>query len=453
MSAKKTFFEGSLASQMLGPLLLIPVLMLAGRYHPLLNFDLLIIAGFGLILCATRQMRGCLIALGLLVLSALIKHCCIDAHHLFQVCLECSLAFSLLITALISQEAVGSAELLQEQMTRKAETIQFLEEDIVKQREKGAEETALHQKKLLENQEQIEELQKELSALQILNEVLRKSTAQALVNSEKMSSELKSSECRTGLALEEIDSLQKELSRVSNTSDLAEQNRQLFHELNAARYKEMQTHLINETLARMLAVHTDKTQECEQLQASLKETQNQLLEKTKEYQELKELTKEIQEQGAEALAKKQQELQLKTEECISLAQKNQELQQASKASEPIRIDELVSKKMAQSEKIESLHKQLQAQFILKDLVLQQTRSQLFHTDTELQRLQRELSEKQIHEDPLPPPLRKDWESLEEEKAHLLEENTHLTELVTHLMASSKKKVKTARVQKKSLVSN
>jgi hypothetical protein len=403
MSGKKTFFEGSLGGQMLGPLLLIPVLLLTGRYHPLLNCDLWVIAALGLFLCATQQLRGYLIALGLLVMSAFIKHCCIDAHHLFQVCLECSLAFSLLLTSLISQEAVVSSETLQEQITRRAETIQFLEDDLGKQREKAAEEASLNQKKLLESQEQIEDIQTELSALQILNEVLRKSTAQALVKEDQLSAELKSSECRTGFLLEEIDSLQTELHRLSNTSSLAEQNRDLFKELNAARNKAMQTNLINETLARMHAeVH--------------------------------------------------KELQRKTEECLALAQQKPEPIQLAQSSEPVRIDEIVSKKLAHSEKIEALHRQLQEQFTQKDLVLQQTRSQLFHADTEVQRLQKELSEKQIQEDPLPTPIRKDLENLEEEKAHLLEENLHLTELITHLMASSKKKGKTASAQKKTLAS-
>jgi hypothetical protein len=364
MNTKTSFFEGSPIAQMLGPLFLIPVLMLAGKYNPAVNIDLLLIAGLGLLLSASKQTRGCIYALLLLALSATSKHLWFDSHHAFQACLESSVAFSLIITSLIFTEAAGSSILLQEQMEKKEKTIEFLEEDLGKQQEKTSEEAAMANHKLTELQGLIEETQNELSALQMLNEVLRKTTAKAIDSSAQATSQCLSAESRAGLLLEEIDLLQRELTRLSNESILVQQNGDLFKELNAARFKSTQTHLINETLARMLANHTEKTQELEQLQENL------------------------------------------------------------------------SKRLIQYAETEALYRQLREQFAQKDAILHQTRSQLFHTETELQRLEKQTAEKHIEDDPLPPALRKELETIEEEKNAILEENHFLTDLISHLMAAT-----------------
>src|SRR5689334_12569172 len=128
MKTATVFFETSYFAQILGPLFLLPVCLFAGQFQPHLNYDLLAIGGLGLWLSATRQIRGCAYALVLLLLSAGLKHIWIDNHHLFQMCLECSVAFSLILTSLVFTEVTGVSTTLQEQMTRKAETIQFLEE-------------------------------------------------------------------------------------------------------------------------------------------------------------------------------------------------------------------------------------------------------------------------------------------------------------------------------------
>ena len=161
MNAKAIFFERSYAAQILGPLFLLPVFLFAGRFHPHLNYDLLAIGGFGLFIAATRQTRGCAYVLALLMLSAICKHAWIDSHHFFQACLECSVAFSCILTSLVFTEVTGASTALQEQMTRKAETIQFLEEDFVKEKERLTQEIASMNNQLLERQVTIEATQSE----------------------------------------------------------------------------------------------------------------------------------------------------------------------------------------------------------------------------------------------------------------------------------------------------
>jgi hypothetical protein len=410
MNAKTTFFEGSYFAQMLGPLFLIPVYLFAGQYKPILNYDLVAIGALGLLLAATHQTRGCIYALILLAASASIKHIWLDSHHLMQICLECSVAFSLILTSLVFTEATDSSENLHAQIDRKTETIRFLEDDLAKLREKTAEETALTNDKFAALQQLEEETQNELSAVQMLNEVLRKSTSKAIDQGTKASSLLLCAESRSGLLLEEIDSLQRELHRLSNESALVQQNGDLFKELNAARVKSTQTHLINETLARMLAGQSEKNQQLEQLTILNAELQQQLVDQAEKTRELEQ-------------EKMQQQLM-------------------EKHSSDIRyLNENLSKRLEQTAETEALYRQLREQFTQKDQVLHQTRSQLFSVETELERLQKELYEKQLHNDPFPASLRAELETVEEERILLAEENHHLTELVTQLMISAPEKKK------------
>jgi hypothetical protein len=413
MNGKTNFFESSYLAQMLGPLFLIPVILFAGQYKPALNYDLVALAALGLLLSAVHQTRGCIYALILLAVSATVKHIWLDSHHLVQLCLECSVAFSLILTALVFTDVTDSSEIIQTQIDRKEETIRFLEDDLSKHREKTAEEITLSNDKLAVLQELAEETQNELSAMQMLNEVLRKSTAKAIDQGAKTTSLLLCSESRSGLLLEEIDSLQRELHRLSNDSGLILQNKDLFKELNAARVKTTQTHLINETLARMLASQTEKNQQLEQLTLLNAELQEQLADQVEKTRELEQT--HLQQQ---------------------LMEKH--------SSDQYYLNENLSKRLAQTAETEALYRQLRDQFAQKDKMLHQTRRSLFAVETELERLQKELSETHLHNDPLPPSLRRELESAEEEKVLLTEENHHLTELVTHLMASTPEKKKQPR---------
>ncbi len=451
MNGKTNFFEGSYLAQMLGPLFLIPVILFAGQYKPALNYDLVAIAGLGLLLASAHQTRGCFYALILLAVSATIKHIWLDSHHLVQLCLECSVAFSLILTALVFTEATDSTEIIQAQIERKEETIRFLEEDLSKHREKAAVETTLSNDKLAALQELAEETQNELSAIQMLNEVLRKSTAKAIDQGAKTTSLLLCAESRSGLLLEEIDSLQRELHRLSNESGLVQQNKDLFKELNAARVKSTQTHLINETLARMLAAQAEKNQEAEQAQQQLEqltilhaELQQQFADQAEKNQQTQQAQQQL-EQLTILHAELQQQLAGQVEKTREAEQILLQQQLMEKHSSDIRyLNENLSKRLAQTAETEALYRQLRDQFAQKDKVLHQTRSQLFTIETELEKLQKELYEKQLHNDPLPPSIRRELETAEEERMLLAEENHHLTELVTQLMASAPEKKKLKR---------
>ncbi|HEV7737488.1 MAG TPA: hypothetical protein VGO47_08985, partial [Chlamydiales bacterium] len=102
----------------------------------------------------------------------------------------------------------------------------------------------------------------------------------------------------------------------------------------------------------------------------------------------------------------------------------------------LQTQENLSKRLTQYAETEALYRQLREQFAQKDTILHQTRSQLFHAETELQRLEKQAAEKQLQDDPLPPALRKELETIEEEKNAILEENHFLTDLISHLMAAT-----------------
>ena len=96
--------------------------------------------------------------------------------------------------------------------------------------------------------------------------------------------------------------------------------------------------------------------------------------------------------------------------------------------------------------MEPLFKQLKKQFDEKNQILHETRSNLFVTDTELQRLK--IEKEALELNPLPKEVERELETLSEHVLALEEENQELQELISVLTdtpsdaAKRKKKLKT-----------
>jgi len=243
--------------QIAGPVLLIGTLVLAGSY------DLALVAMVGLFLCSKWQLRGCAYSLVILGLYVCIKHFTLTGHHAWQLGLESSVACALVVSALVFEQGAALFSSLTQQTEAHAKTIQYLEEDLTKHKETVVLENTAALEKLSALNQQLEEVHTELSSYQILNEVLRKSTAKALQEKENLSGQLIQSERDRAQLLSEIDSLQTELARISNQERIVQQNAQLFKELNEARVQNEQTHLVNETVVRMHALENQKVKELE----------------------------------------------------------------------------------------------------------------------------------------------------------------------------------------------
>ncbi len=257
----------------LGPLLLLPALLLAGKTA---NYDLLLVALVGTWLCVQSGLRGCAYALAMLGISMAGKHLWFTERHLWQLGLEGSVGLSFFVSTLSSQQMAQVFETLQLHSETKAKTIAHLEEELVQQRAEAVQEQATWTEKLGLERQTLEEVQTELFSVTMLNDVLRKSNASEVRAKEKLADEVLQLERLTGQLRAELEFTQQELSRLSSEDTLAQQNKALFSELNAARVKEAQTHLINETLARL---HAKVVGEKEEIRAELEKLVQAHLEK------------------------------------------------------------------------------------------------------------------------------------------------------------------------------
>jgi len=241
---------------MMGPL----TLFCASALSPL--SILIAIPGFAL--CSRLRMRGFAYALILLGVTAFIMHGFFTSRHLWQFGLELSLAFSFLVTALTQEENIRETETLSSQLEAQSSTLRNLEEELQKTRETLVTEKTTFDAKMASLQTNLEETDKDGASLQILNEVLRKTAATHI---EKASELEKNS----------ID-LERKIALMRQELSLYQQPRpdrdELMRELNAARVEREQTHLINETLAKL---HAQKCQELEELQLPKGPSQTELL--------------------------------------------------------------------------------------------------------------------------------------------------------------------------------
>jgi len=375
-----------------GPLFLLCAVILGPK-----SYDLLAVATLGLFLCARWQIRGCVYALVLLGIVAIVKHWISPHHHLWQLGLESSIGFSFLISALAFEETAHFEGSLQQQIETSQETIRNLEEDLARHQEERAAEQMAKAEKLAQITQQYEESQADLSSLHILNEVLRKSTAKAIEEKDCVADESLQMQRKVGQLLQELDALQTELRRFKEESSLVGQNGQLFKELNEARAKEAQTHLISETLVRL---HAKESQRAKDLAAEKEQLQS-------------------------AATQTEQELNALREQ-LELAKAQQPVPKMPSAAE---------------QGIEPLYRQLKVQFEEKNNILHQTRAKLFQTDTELQTLKQTIYNQALIEDPMPPALRGEVEEIEKENTALSEENDLLQDLVSHLMGEDALKKK------------
>lgn len=212
----------------------------------------LIVAIPGFILAGYFGMRGFAYALVLLGLGAFCNHGFLTPDHLWQFGLEVSLANSFWVTALAQEEKKQTRVAIDAKLEASVTTARNLEEELNRSLE---EKTALQMAanaRIGELQNKIEETEKDQSSLTVLNEVLRKTTARHIDEKNELE--------RGTIDLQrKIDWMRQEIDRYEKGRP---ERDILMKELNAARVEKEQTHLINETLAKL---HAQKCQEIEQL--------------------------------------------------------------------------------------------------------------------------------------------------------------------------------------------
>jgi hypothetical protein len=388
-------------------------------------FDLFLTGALGLYFCSRWHVKGCAYAFMLLALGGICGHAFLEAHHFLRFGIEASFACSFLVAALsFEQEAEGLAG-LRSQFLSRAAAIQNLEDEIGKVREAQVETQISSAKKIDDLQKNYEEISAEKSSLEILNDVLRKANAAHF--EEKTAIESRSLEDRRRLASaqNEIEQIQNELASFKKV-DLAVENQSLLRSLNSARFEKEQTRLINEMLVRLHASESIRAQEAgDRLKSSLEEKRlidDQIGGLQGEISQLTEaLSKSIAERGQmEARLAELKLVRYDSKEVEEIKLERAEIQQRLTAAE---------EKILDLAKVESLYKQLKAQFVEKNHVLHEARSALFKAETELQTLTLKNEEQSSL---LPEFLRVELDRLDKEIEDLQKENMQLQDLVTYL---------------------
>lgn len=298
---RKEAEEGSLSQipfSIFGPICLICTFALSAKVP--MPFDLLFLALSGLYLSARWQMRGFVYSLILLALGGGIKHFLLDSGHLWQLGIEGSLAISFFITALSFEESSSFIQSLISQMDASSSVVRNLEEEISAVREQATAQQMALQEKVAVLQKELEELQTDHSSILILNEVLRKTSARHAEEKEALGETSLNQKAQISILQLNLETVEKELKRLSNSESLIVENKQLTKELNAARLEREQTHLINETLARLHAKESLKAKELsEQIHAVLEEKQKTLQQLGSAQSEVEMFTKRLEQMALE----------------------------------------------------------------------------------------------------------------------------------------------------------
>jgi chromosome segregation ATPase len=494
-----------------GPISLLFTLAVAVKTA--IPFDLVFIAVSGLFLCSFWHMRGCCYSLVLLAVASIFKHAFVVTDHLWELGVEGSMACAFFIIALAFEQGASFIESLHSQMQTRKAALENLEEEIAKVQETAQGQQISFQEKVATLQKELEDLQVDHSSILILNEVLRKTTARHVTESEAVHVRNFELLRKMDILKAEYEDCETQLIRLKNTDAMAIENRKLLKELNAARYEKEQTHLINETLARLYARESLKAKDADSEAASLTD---QLAAARKEAEQIAQpleenlsaarseigmLKYEFEKNSMEANRAREQllklgeiqteknflkeRLQAAMEEIAHLQQKPREQLQsaeekiaelqkeiASLQQNPIQVVEfkedpllmeklqvaqqqieelqneitLIKQEPKMSEElafaqekvmhlsqIEPLFKQLKKQFEEKNQILHQVRSDLFKSDTELQRLRMEKEALELT--PMPKEVEREVQDLGAQIMALEEENQQLQELITVLSDS------------------
>ncbi len=187
------------------------------------NIDLLIWALLGQIACMS-SIRGAGYSLIVLLVGALVKHAFFVENHFWQLGVEISLAMGFAMTAIVTESMKNAQRSLLAHGASKDQTIRNLEEELVAVRSAAQQEVAAWNDRLAAVQKEREEAASELACVQVLNDVVRKTCAQALQESEKIAEQISTlTREKTALEYEHSGSVSQQNRLQKRLNTLAEQ--------------------------------------------------------------------------------------------------------------------------------------------------------------------------------------------------------------------------------------
>lgn len=187
------------------------------------NFDLLIPVLLGSLLCLKMRTRGLLLSLLLLLIGSLAKHLFFLEHHLWRLGVESSIGIGLLISAMASELLYSQKLGLRMQTESQGQTLRNLEEELAQLRREGQQEQLTLRDRLAALQTEFDETSNDLSALRILNEILRKTSA-------KQSKEQEALEQQLAQVQETLQDREHQIAQLKQIQQLHLQLKQQFEE-------------------------------------------------------------------------------------------------------------------------------------------------------------------------------------------------------------------------------
>jgi len=390
------------------------------------NLDLVVLAIVGTVLCMKGRMRGWVYSALLLAVSAMIKHVFfIESHHLWQWGIEGSMLIGFAMTAAALEMVHCKEKNLVAQVDNNEKTIRNLEEELDKTRQEALQEQISLRERLTVLQKDFDESQSEFSSFQILNDVLRKTTAQTNQEREEIAQKFHEKDRQTISLHDEIEKLRPQAALLRGK--VAERE----FELNRM---QGQLHGWVEQLAgrdQAIQLLQEKTSERETavnlLQGQMRASVEQLVERDQTIQVLQEKIAEH-DQYIGSLREKNTE-----REALLNRLQAQEQGWVEQLAERDQTIHLLQERLQAAAHKEALYQELRKQFDEKNRVLHRTRVELFQTDTALQAMRLEQEQQKTGDTPdIERELSDELAALEQERQSVEQENEKLFELVTLL---------------------
>lgn len=159
--------------------------------HQIKNcYDLYFVVPVSILLLSIAPKKGFFLSSFLLIVGSLVSHLFFSPPLFFKMMLDFSVLLSFFLLWQVEEERRGSQEELKTLLSSKESFIGHLEEEMRFQKEEELENKLTLQTKIEELQKNIEEVEKEKGALEILNDVLRTNQKEAFLQEKELVQEL-----------------------------------------------------------------------------------------------------------------------------------------------------------------------------------------------------------------------------------------------------------------------
>lgn len=252
----KTFLQFLL---LFGPIFLFLSLSLAnGQNFP--NYDLWLVIPLGIFFLWKYPGRGLVLSLALLAIASLVKHIFLTAH-LWQLGLEGSIAIGLFITAFSLKESSAFIVGFEGKISEQKKALEELDNKLLEQEQAYQKEKDELHGIILQTQGELKSLQQKNASLENLSEAARNLCSSNTGEKDALIHDLLQKNKELRVLKLNYDALQEEQLKLKDSAALRQTNLELLNKLNQARVEKYQTHLINQTLARLLSKEAKKVQE------------------------------------------------------------------------------------------------------------------------------------------------------------------------------------------------